>query len=236
MEVTKEKKEIMTQLEKWIQPTRENHHNNADQLSQTPYQCIGEMENQIKEIRAAHLKTYGWNFRYEKTAITRKTVTAPLRNVLKQYDFVQKVGIDFGCGQAMDAEYLNQHGSTCWAYDYFFKPLQQSQITPENPNDRVDYVLLFYVLNILPPRERVVIANTAIKCVKRVEGTIFVAVREDEYSIQPSWEKWEDGYMTTNKTFQWICAQKALVLSQLQTLFSTCSIIPFGQGLYRIQQ
>jgi len=224
----------MTELEKWIQPPTETALKIDNLPASTPYESITEMEMKIRNLREEHLKNYGWNFRYEKTALARKTITAPLRIALEKEDFQGKIGIDFGCGQAKDADFLNQHGSTCFDYDFFFKPLKRSKITPNNPKKSVDYVLLFYVLNILPPQERQIIAQTVTKCLDPKSGKIIIALREDEYSIQDSWQKWEDGFITTNKTFQIIPSKNKENEKKIRLLFPEYKIERIGRGTFQL--
>jgi hypothetical protein len=135
----------------------------------------------------------------ERTAIGRKKPTLPLRIALKKIDFEGKTCIELGSGRSIDAKHLSETvGATCFRYDPYFTPLG-AEVT--ETLGRVDVVLVIYLLNVLPPAERDLVANCAARLVKP-GGSIVVGVREDKEAVQGSWRPFEDGYTTSRGTFQ----------------------------------
>lgn len=126
-----------------------------------------------------------------KTAISRKSLSAPMKYFQSASFLNAKSGLDFGCGKGFDADLLGLE-----KYDpYFF---------PEETNKTFDFVTCNYVLNVISYSERLEVINKAFSHVK-VGGLLLISVRSDKdinSSKKSTWIEHEDGYITPKKTFQ----------------------------------
>lgn len=164
--------------------------------------------------------------RPELTAITRKGITAPLREAMRVKQFTGLTGIDVGCGRSLDASALTSLDATCYRYDPFFMPLGQS-VKPDIA--KVDFVLLIYVLNILPRTERALVANLAREILKP-NGFIVLGIREDIDAIKGSWVKFDDGFITPKRTFQAFFPRAEFF--QIHALFNGMDARRLARGTY----
>jgi len=100
-----------------------------------------------------------------KTAIKRKTLSAPSRELVKANVLQGKI-LDFGCGRGDDAKRLKVA-----KYD--------PNHSPEMPKGKYDTIYCHYVLNVLDTKkERVEVVETIKKKLKK-KGTAYITVRRD---------------------------------------------------------
>ena len=79
-----------------------------------------------------------------KTAISRKTGSRPLRDMIKRGHIKGRV-IDYGCGKGADIEYMKNHGINVCGYDpWFFK---------DECKGLFDVVFCNYVINVVNNEE-----------------------------------------------------------------------------------
>jgi hypothetical protein len=126
---------------------------------------------------------------YHRTAIQRNGISRPLKYIQKHSpDLLHGKVLDFGSGKGADCQTIS---ATC--YD----PNHPDSRTRTRPSRNYDTVLMFYVLNVLPPASR----RKALKeGAARLEkgGHLVVAVRgkgDGGYATAKStWERHQDGY------------------------------------------
>jgi hypothetical protein len=174
----------------------------------------------------------------EKTAIHRSTITAPLKKSLGYIDFNGKIGIDFGCGKALDSHYLRTCGAECFDYDPAYSPLSTSISGKHGLSDSYpdqypfDFLLLMYILNVVPPEIRSVIAKTAQSLIHPIRGKIIIGVRDDFDAVKPNWKPYKDGYVTTANTFQSFFPSNLEGKSKLEALFPEMVAKSLGRGAW----
>ena len=205
-------------------------------------QKIKEMEFAIAKMVQQDEKNILSKLKPENTAISRKTITAPLRKALKHVDFKGKKGLDFGCGRSVDAAYLNDHGAHCFRYDPNFASIKTHytsrqegsqknwQLDPNQNISSFDFVLVIYVLNVVPRDFRTLIAKTAQSLLKNPDGFIVLGVRDDFSAIQPSWEEYSDGFITSSNTFQSFFKNNKSGRRRIEALFPKMQAHSLGRG------
>lgn len=105
------------------------------------------------------------------TAITRKTLPAPTRWLIKN-EFVREADpytLDYGCGKCGDT---NPHSWT--SYDPHYEPLDTSKLT-----GKYGRIICNYVLCTLPAEERLAVLQDIQRCL-HVDGLAFISVRNDK--------------------------------------------------------
>lgn len=126
------------------------------------------------------------------TAIHRKSLSAPYKNLIKHGRLFGRV-LDYGCGHGYDVIECRKRGMDIHGFDKF----QQEWNSP--PTGTYDVVTCNYVLNVIEcPAER----KELVEYIKSLTDCAYFTVRSDFKSIKSSWEPMNDGYYTTNKTFQ----------------------------------
>ncbi len=145
------------------------------------------------------------NFPSHLTAIHRTHISEPLTLAEKKTDFKGKIGIDIGCGHSVDAEHITLIGGKCYKFDPVYRVLNQGKSPFDIPEHlfpkNVDFLLLIYVLNVLPRQERILVANMIGMMIKP-GGIIIIGLREDASSIRADWKPYDDGFITSKGTFQ----------------------------------
>jgi len=98
------------------------------------------------------------------TAITRRSVSAPVRYIANNFDCSGKV-LDYGCGKGFDADYFGFD-----KYDpYFF---------PDEVKPGYDIIICNYVFNVIKQDEQQELLIT-LKSLLNKNGTCFITVRRD---------------------------------------------------------
>ncbi len=103
------------------------------------------------------------------TAIERISLSFPAKFLLNKKLLQGKI-LDFGCGFGNDVKLLQQKGFDITGYDpYHF---------PQNPNEKFDTIICFYVLNVLFTEEQ---ANVLMEVAHLLKpgGKAYYAVRRD---------------------------------------------------------
>jgi len=145
------------------------------------------------------------NFPSHLTAIHRSRPSEPVMLAEKRGNFKGKKGIDIGCGHSVDAEHVASIGGKCYKFDPVYRVLNRGRSQFDIPGslypENVDFILLIYVLNVLPRQERIIVANMIGTMIKP-GGFIIIGLREDAGSIRPDWKPYEDGFISSKGTFQ----------------------------------
>jgi len=102
-----------------------------------------------------------------KTAITRKSISAPVRWMLNHgpLNGQQRV-LDYGCGRGFDAEKLNMD-----VYD--------PNWAPDMPKGLYEYIVCTYVLNIIKNKKDRLECMKSIQNKLRINGVAYITVRRD---------------------------------------------------------
>jgi hypothetical protein len=203
----------------------------------TAIQRIRCMEGEIKKLIIISHDPILSSLKPEKTAIHRSTITVPLRKALDVMDFSGKIGIDFGCGKAIDSQHLRSMGSECFDYDPLFCPIskqnrERTELSDTDQLPEFDYLLLIYILNVVPPEIRSIIARTAQSLIHPIHGKIIIGVRDDSDAIKPAWKKYQDGHVTTAHTFQCFFPSNSEGKAKLEALFPGMIAKSLGRGAW----
>lgn len=133
-----------------------------------------------------------------KTAIKRKTISAPMRYLAQRrgapyaVDYRMNV-LHYGEGYAYeDTKFLTRNGADVTAYD----PYSENPFTRDASRleQHYDLGIAIYVLNVLDPLDRVTAIYQLLNCCDQ----IIIAVRTDKVKGIPIW----DGVVTKAGTFQ----------------------------------
>ncbi len=195
---------------------------------------LRSMEEECKKVLVHSKDSIMRSIKPHLTAIKRTQITVPLRKALNIYPFDGKIGIDFGCGKSIDSDHLNEIGIQCYKYDIYFHPLNQLKIELDPKIASLDYVLLIYVLNVVPPEIRKIIANTAKKMVENNHGFIVLGVRDDFDAIQCTWRPYKDGFITQSNTFQCFFENNEIGAKKMEELFPDMRAYSMGRGAWII--
>lgn len=134
-----------------------------------------------------------------KTAITRKSASAPLK-LLLEHGFISGKSINFGKGRSdHDSHSIKAVTGHCSDYDFIHAPFEDVL------NEKYSSVYCGYVLNVLPPKARALTLKM-ISSITSVNGSAYIAVRASTESslkkIYNTGVKHEDGVKTSSGTFQ----------------------------------
>lgn len=114
-------------------------------------------------------------FKSHKTAISRKTASAPLRYLLeKQLIPAECRVLDYGCGRGKDVGWLNSSGVRAFGYD----PYQEGWDNKAYLQPKYDIITCTYVLNVVDKYERELIIESIRKSLKP-GGKAYISVRRD---------------------------------------------------------
>ena len=103
-----------------------------------------------------------------KTAISRKTVSAPMKFLFDNAYLENEEGemLDYGCGKGFDADHFNMDK---YDLNHF----------PETPNKKYDLITCNYVLNVIEVEEDRVTVLNKIKSLLKPKGIAYISVRRD---------------------------------------------------------
>lgn len=202
---------------------------------------IKKIEESNRKISDQRKKQNNIRIFPEKTAISRKSVSTPLKIAFKKDLFVTDlIGLDYGSGKSLDAEFLLQHNVKCYQYDPFYAPIcrnfqslstgksNKPFLRPECQINGFDFILLIFILNVLPIEECKNIAIVIESSLKK-SGFVVVGLREDKDAIRAKWRPYSDGYITTINTFQRFFKNHEGYLEFLQNLFPNFTIKRIGK-------
>jgi hypothetical protein len=185
-------------------------------------------DNLTNSTKATQLDLFGNTVQLvqrQKTAMSIKTASAPTREAFS-LGYLKEVIFDWGCGKERDTNFLKENGLNVISYDKFLKPFP-------NPNDvdftEINSIICNYVINVIEnPTERLELIEDIFS--KAINGsTVLISARSkseiEEFAKKSKWRKYEDGYLTSTKTFQ-----KGFALEELKTI-----IFKYGQILKAIE-
>jgi DNA phosphorothioation-associated putative methyltransferase len=112
-----------------------------------------------------------------KTAISRKTISAPLKYLIS-CGLINKSQtiLDYGCGRGFDVQWLKENGYNVVGFDPYWNPNFNVL------NTKYDVILCTYVLNVVAPKIRKII----IKNLTNLSKNVYYSVRRDVQKIQLS--------------------------------------------------
>ncbi len=103
------------------------------------------------------------------TVKERKTASLPLR-ILIERNLLKGEILDFGCGLGKDLKYLKEKRYSAQGYDPHYRP--------KYPVNKFDFIICFYVLNVLLPEEQSYVLMAISELLKK-GGKAYFAVRRD---------------------------------------------------------
>ena len=133
---------------------------------------------------------------YLKTALTRKSLSVPMRELMNLSLLYGKI-LDFGCGNAFDVNFLSYLGLDIVGYDKY-----NLEYTYESLLDKkYDVVVASYVLNVIRDLEE---HQQVIDKLRSLGNNVFVALRNDKKNIKSTWQYIEenDCYKTVKGSYQ----------------------------------
>ena len=105
-----------------------------------------------------------------KTAISRKTASAPLR-FLEKNGYLKGSVLDYGCGKGADHKHLVEMKYNANSYDPYWNPVNLE-------GTKYDTILCTYVLNVVDEKTQADILSS-IKSLLNKNGEAFLSVRRD---------------------------------------------------------
>lgn len=119
---------------------------------------------------------------YRLTALTRKTLSAPVKTLVnKNYLNKEKTILDFGCGNGFDTVELQKQGYNINGYDKFNPVYNIAQLL----NNKYDCIICNFVFNVIPDLKE---HKQVLETLKRLSDNIYIAVRSDIKAIKDNWE------------------------------------------------
>lgn len=108
-----------------------------------------------------------------KTAISRKSISAPVKRLLhqKRISITDEI-LDFGCGRGDDVKHLRKKGFNIWGYDPYWLDNKAALA------HKYDVILCSYVLNTVDKQERKDIIN-CLKNLTKSNNSVYITVRRD---------------------------------------------------------
>jgi 2-polyprenyl-3-methyl-5-hydroxy-6-metoxy-1,4-benzoquinol methylase len=122
----------------------------------------------IKPVKVFSASVGNTNLSY-KTAISRKTISSPLKKLLSKNKIIGRT-IDYGCGKGKDFAHLKESNYDVQGYDPYWRNT--------SIHGKFDTVLCTYVLNVVSSDERNNIINI-LKNLTNPGGKIYITVRRD---------------------------------------------------------
>ncbi|MBP3928821.1 MAG: methyltransferase domain-containing protein [Peptostreptococcaceae bacterium] len=131
-----------------------------------------------------------------KTAITRKTLSVPMRELMNLGLINGKV-LDYGAGKGFDLNYFKLLGIDIHGYDKYNPEYKNEEILNRN----YDVITCNYVFNVIPSLEE---HKQVLEILKNISDNIYISVRSDSKAIKDSWIYKEEylGYVTPKGSFQ----------------------------------
>ncbi len=137
------------------------------------------------------------NMNSHKTAISRKTGSRPLQDLIVD-KLINGDVLDYGAGKGADTKYLIDLGYTAIGYDPYY--------TPDMPQRKFDTVFCNYVINVISDyATRTALVNILLSKCKR-GGHVIITTRTtkeiNKNAINGDWRSLNDGFLTSRGTFQ----------------------------------
>lgn len=133
---------------------------------------------------------------FEKTALRRKELSKPMRELFKRDLLTGKV-LDFACGHGFDVKKLSELGLDIVGYDRYNVAFSDTQTL----HKRYDVVTCNYMFNVIPDLEE---HSKMIDLLRSLSDNVYITVRTDVKAIKETW-RWDNvskGYWTTRGSFQ----------------------------------
>ena len=134
---------------------------------------------------------------YEKTAITRKNLSVPMRELMN-LGLLYKSILDFGCGKGFDVNFLSYLGLDIVGYDKYNEEYKDESLLDE----KYDVIVANYVLNVIPNLQE---HQQVINKLRTLGDNVYIALRNDRKAIkQDTWQYIEeyDCYKTSKGSYQ----------------------------------
>lgn len=160
------------------------------------------------------------------TAISRKKMSKPMRELVKAGTLENKKVLDYGCGRGEDVRQLNKQGIETYGYDKY------SQDYNNPVQEKFDVVTCHYVFNVIPNLDE---HKTLIDTLRSLAEEVYITVRSDiEVVTTPPWKRDEDsrGFWSTRGTFQRFYDEHTVreLFGDVQIINSNKSFILFKLG------
>ena len=156
-----------------------------------------------RELKSGAHTTLNEPFRLAgKTAIYRRTASAPLKFVIKHHLLSRGLALHLGKGRAdLDSKAVSEiTGQPCNEFD--FVHANYPQVLQKGV---YDFVLCTYVLNVLPGTQRLMTLQMIAELIN-ASGTAFISVRSKRESamqqLYQTAEPFDDGIRTKSGSFQ----------------------------------
>lgn len=133
---------------------------------------------------------------FEKTALRRKELSKPMRELFKRNLLTGKI-IDFACGHGFDVQKLSELGLDIVGYDKYNAEFKDGELLQH----RYDVVTCNYMFNVIPDLEE---HSKTLELLRSLSDNVYIAVRTDTKAIKDTW-KWDMksmGYWTPRGSFQ----------------------------------
>ncbi len=134
-----------------------------------------------------------------KTAIKRKEISKPLKELLKRGSLEgNKTILDNGCGFGIDFNYLKQLNYEAYGFDKFQEKFNQNDFLL---NNTYDVVLSTFVINTIDDKKE--IEEYIKQAFAMTNKKLIISVRMDKKAVKENWIQLEDGgYIKSLKTYQ----------------------------------
>jgi DNA phosphorothioation-associated putative methyltransferase len=137
-----------------------------------------------------------------KTAMHRKKMSAPARELFEDYLYMSNYGrvLDYGCGRGVDVEEIRKYD--IWEEVVGYDP----NFFPKKPKGKFHIVTMIYVVNVIEAGKEFTNAIVDAWNYVRKGGQLVIVARSD-YEIRQeakrrNWQQRGDGYVTGSGTFQ----------------------------------
>ena len=165
-----------------------------------------------------------------KTAIRRKSMSRPMKELYELELLDGMKVLDFGCGHGVDVQELKKVGIEAYGYDKYNNQEYSSSVFKMQGKD-FDIVTCFYVFNVIPSLDECKALLTQLKNVTKKNGEIYISVRSDIDAVKEEWEYDEEakGYWTTTGTFQRFYNEEMIeeMFGQVEMVYSNSSLMLF---------
>lgn len=164
-----------------------------------------------------------------KTAIKRKEISKPLKELLKRGSLEgNKTILDNGCGFGIDFNYLKQLNYEAYGFDKFQEKFNQNDFLL---NNTYDVVLSTFVINTIDDKKE--IEEYIKQAFAMTNKKLIISVRMDKKAVKENWIQLEDGgYITSLKTYQKFYTKesiKKLIENTLHIRLNKENCLQFGE-------
>ena len=143
-----------------------------------------------------------------KTVTTHKSPSPATRKIIEQFPRGKNI-LDFGSGRGRNTLFLHENKFDVFPYEPHYDKIKNHMVEHDHTDyeyftyGAFDIVLCSYILNILPIKERTVVLKQLSNLTWKY---LIIEVRSkghiDDLAEASNWTRFEDGYITSRKTFQ----------------------------------